>query len=203
MPFQPVPNATEVAMRYIQDGQTVTNIWAVSTASAPTPELLAEIGAVFDSWNSASLTTLQSNTVTLTEIELRYLGDATGPTLLYTPTGTQTGSDVSPALPNHNTITVKLGTASAGRSFRGRKYHIGLVESMVTANRVNPVTLSNLLEVYQELRQLLETTTAKLGVVSRVANGAPRTNGIITVVTGMSIDPVVDSQRRRLPGRGS
>ena len=39
-------------------------------------------------------------------------------------------------------------------------------------------------------------------VVSRYENNAPRAEGIATLVDRLSSDGVIDSQRRRLPGRG-
>lgn len=112
------------------------------------------------------------------------------------------GTGGSVQLPNNVTLCIKWTTENRGRSFRGRTYHVGLTESQVTDNEVVAVAMGQFTTAYGALLTDLATAGWPLVIASRYANNQPRITGVATLVTGFSIDPFIDSQRRRLPGRG-
>jgi len=115
------------------------------------------------------------------------------------------GTLASPALPNHVTVATTHRTALRGKSFRGRSFWIGLAESQVTANTVASGTVSSIGIFWENARLLDSSPTADFWrqvVLSYVSNGAVRATPVATPVTSFSTNPTIDSQRRRLPGRG-
>ena len=111
---------------------------------------------------------------------------------------------VDPALPNSIALAVKKTTGLRGRSFRGRIYHYGLTESQVQSNQVEQSVADSILAAWTNF---LTVTTAdatwQMVVASRYENNLPRTTGVVTEVSTLTIvDNTVDNQRRRLPGRG-
>jgi hypothetical protein len=115
------------------------------------------------------------------------------------------GTDASPSLPNHVTVAVSFRTAQRGRSYRGRAYHVGLTEADVTANTVASAHLTSMQTAYEDIMAVSSGAAVdfwKLHVLSYFSNGSVRQTPVATLVTGIAINPTIDSQRRRLPGRG-
>jgi len=114
------------------------------------------------------------------------------------------GAQSGASLPNNVALVLTKRTQFRGRSYRGRIYHGGIPETSVTGNTVAAGYVTTAIANYTNLLAL----TTSLGVwemvvVSRYTNNAPRSSGIFSNVTGFTSDGVVDSQRRRLPGRGA
>jgi hypothetical protein len=114
------------------------------------------------------------------------------------------GTNASPQLPNNVTVAVKWSTGFAGRSFRGRTYHIGMPENSTVSNQVSAGPLADLNTAYAALIGVPPATDASmtLVVVSKFHANAPRLAGVTTPILARSINPTIDSQRRRLPERG-
>ena len=76
----------------------------------------------------------------------------------------------------------------------------------MTENTIDSTFASNIVGAYLQL--VNPSTVLPAGwiwvVVSKQASGLPRTAGVFTeVFQALVVDLIVDSQRRRLPGRGS
>jgi len=106
-------------------------------------------------------------------------------------------------VPNNVAVVVKWITANRGRSYRGRTYHLGIPQGSVTGSVLTTGYRTSLVQAYSNFVLLGTTPTWTLSVASRYSNGQPRTNGVITPINALSINPTVDSQRRRLPERGA
>ena len=105
-------------------------------------------------------------------------------------------------MPNATTIAVKKNTGRAGRSYRGRVYHVGLTEIQVQDNRITPTATAAINTAYSTLITRYTAINCEWVVASTQNNNVPRVVGVATPIVGVSVDPVIDSQRRRLPGRG-
>lgn len=201
MPFVPISNAAEVVFFIRQDGQELRNVshFTVTTPPYTGPELedlLDEIEAwllLWQPWVSA--------TATLYQLSAKALNSETGVQRIRAVNypGTKAGE----ALAANATVAIKKVTGLAGRSNRGRWYHPGLVEADTTLNTIVAGTLSGLKTLYDGLTLLTGGFVHHLAVASKFTNGAPRVVGVATEVIEHVIDPIVDSQRRRLPGRGA
>lgn len=204
MPFVPVPETIQVEMRMRLDGQKVENtlyfhkIGGWSAADVP-----VAYNALLLWWNNNYAVPL-SSALTLNEIAIKDLSSETGFGFeISTPVPKPAGDSAEPALPNNVALCVSFRTASRGRSFRGRNFVPGLPRTSVTQNTVDSTQAGLISDAYNELLTVADSLGADWVVVSRFSGNAPRVTGVHTVITGATIvDLTVDSQRRRLPGRG-
>jgi hypothetical protein len=161
-------------------------------------------------WWQDAYAGLASDNVRLREIVATDMGSPTGPQVsIAAPIGT-VGDQSGPQLPNNNTLTVSFRTANRGRSFRGRNYVVGLVRDNVLDNNVVIGYANQVQTVYEQLLPTGTILTDGTWVIASRFSGVdgdgkpiPRAVGVTTPVTSVVIvDGIVDSQRRRLPGRG-
>lgn len=205
MPFVPNANVAMVELRYLWDSQRVENTLYFDRGSAPNLTQMGELAALLATWWTTHLAPLTSDQVSLQEVVVTSMESETAPSLVYTFSLPEPGTATSPSLPNNTSIAIKFNTAGRGRSARGRNYVVGLVENVVTNNAVSPIHAAAVQAAYLELFMLLGDMTSPWTwvVYSRFADGDPRATGLAQAVTSVSFsDLVIDSQRRRLPGRG-
>lgn len=204
MVFVPVNQVAMSELVYLYQGQITENTlyWNYSLGwSIENQTNLAVM--LLDYWNEA-FKPLQPSDLSLIKIKVTDLTTQNSPGIEYTATLPIAGTGAGNPLPNSVTMAVKFSTGFRGRSFRGRNYVCGLFTSSVLGNQVVPTALSAWQSAYAGLMAVQgEGFNPIWGVVSRFTNKAPRTAGIFTEITGVSIDPNVDSQRRRLAGRGA
>jgi len=199
----PTENVAEVTMTFLQDGQYLINKHAFLNTAGWDEGSLNNLGTAVREWWDTNLKAKVTNQVQLVAIECVDLTAGSGLGTAVTTGLPITGTSAQPAPPNNVTLSIKKATGLIGRSFRGRTYHVGLPENVVTNNTVDTAFVGQLRDAYDALKQPLGALIpVDLCVLSEWADGAPRTEGICTVVTGIGVDPIVDSQRRRLPGRG-
>lgn len=106
-------------------------------------------------------------------------------------------------LPGGSALVVKQTTGHTGRSFRGRSYICGLDEQQVTRNQVDGSYRNDIVSAFIAFIDDVETTMECTHVVaSYCQNGSWLSTAQLTEITGYSADIFVDSQRRRLTGRG-
>jgi len=207
MPFIPVPNTAEAVLRYVQDGQKLANVFHAEWPAPPSIVELSDLALDLRDWWIANMRPIVGNNVTLEQVAAKSLHSAGAPAVEF-PVPAGTGADPAPALPNCCTVTVKWLTGLAGRSFRGRSYHVGLTEAQVTNNNIIPASLSVIAAAYNLLIPALTQATRTMVVVSKysgvdaLGRPIPRSAGVTTQITESFMDAVVDTQRRRLPGRG-
>ena len=204
MPFVPVPTTGEFHMIFTQDGQVVENVFHVQFELGPTAEDLEGAAEVLKDWWNTELRPSCATNLTLQRIEGVDISDQAGEAIVYSGGLPLTGgASGATAFPNHVTFAVKWGTGLRGRSYRGRTYHLGLTENSVTGNTIGGASITTFLAAYGALIEDLSTEDYTLVVASKYHNKGPRTTGVATPILSCSIDPTVDSQRRRLPGRGA
>jgi len=210
MPFIPVANVLETEVRMLLDNQKIENTlywfkdvgWEVADAVALAGDLLVW-------WNTFYAVPL-STQLSLREIYCTDLSSATGFTHTQpAPAPAPTGDVDFESEPNQVAIAISFRTNQRGRSFRGRNFVSGLPGNGVLQNTVEPGTVANIVAAYNELLAVAAANGAEWSVVSRYsgvdADGdpIPRAAGISTTITSViAVDPTVDSQRRRSPGRG-
>lgn len=204
MPFVPLPNTIKVEMCYSQDSQKVENVFHVRTPNPINESELDSVHGLFYTWYSQYLQPYQSNTLLATRYILTDASQQYGIGKEYAPGVVNSGAvSSSPALPNHVSLAIKWNTGLRGRSYRGRTYHLGLVEADVVGNNVISVTLANIIDNYEAILSILDAQGYTLVVASKFQGNAPRTTGVTTPILTVTSDGTVDSQRRRLPGRGA
>lgn len=202
-PYIPFLNVAKVEITAEIDNQRVQNVFHMRCDLGWTSQSASDLLGYLDSWLAnvhapvvgahvefveLKLTDLTTQTGLVAELQIGTIGELTG-----------VGQD---ALPNGTAVVVKWTTAARGRSYRGRTYHFGLTQSQVTLNNLEPAARTAIGASYNTMFTQMQARGWPMVVASRVNNGVLRTTGVATVITGWSIDPVIDSQRRRLPGRG-
>ena len=116
------------------------------------------------------------------------------------------GAYGGPPLPMNVCLAIKRFTNMLGRSGRGRVYFPIWNENMLAgASAVGAAVSGTIITQLEAFQAAIESalTPAVLVVISTETLGSPRPVGITNPITGWAAtDQVVDSQRRRLPGRG-
>jgi len=205
MAFVPAPNIVMVELRCTLDGQNVENRFHVNVFHEPTTFDLQSVANVVSNAVIEQWIPQLPDALTFREIHLRSLHDANAIELTAAFPSNTTGSLVSLVLPSNVTLCVSLRSNASGRSARGRLYWMGLCELDVSGNNIGLTRSGGIVDAVQFLIDALQTVEYAWVIVSYIANNAPRVGGPVyfVVTTALIVDSVVDSQRRRLPGRGS
>lgn len=206
MPFVPTANVISVELITLVNGQLVENVWNVLSGTTPVAEAaLDRIQAKFEVWRVASLRARQGTACVAQKWALRDLTSEASFAKEYPVTANAAGTIANSILPNNCTIAIKWSTGLAGRSFRGRTFHVGLTLGQYNSNLINTGEQASLITCYTALRTGLlgGGTTDTLVVLSKWEDGALRSAGVATPITGVTVEANLDSQRRRLNTRGS
>jgi hypothetical protein len=210
MPFVPVPDTVMVEAVFELHGQVVENTYyfvsAVPWTEVNITSLLDELRIVITS----TLLPLLSSAITLVRMVGTLLDAADALKIVMAVPAGAAGGQASAGLPNNSAYVVTFNTTGRGRSGRGRNYISGLCTVQETdANTVTSAFRTGLLAFYSELKAAASEIAATMVVVSRFsgvdADGKPipRTVGVTKAITSFTTaDLTLDSQRRRLPGRG-
>lgn len=204
MPFIPVPDTALVKIRALWDGQRVENtLYFTREVGSWNEALLTGLAAAIGTWWVTSMLPNLSAAYIMNSIFVQNLDVEFGEVAEDFSTSGEDGGQVSGSLPNNVSWVIKFLTGQSGRSFRGRNYIPGLTTAMVTGDYVALGFAEATKAAYEELLAPLFADTAWT-VVSRQQNLLPLAVGEATKVTSVGYtDLIVDSRRRRLPGRGA
>lgn len=205
MPYIPVSDTVMAELFMIWDSQLIETVLHFSPVVAGyNLAQMGDLGDALVTWWGTNIKPGMPTTLSLSGVKITDMASETGPVVDVSTGLPVIGTNASPSLPNNVACVFTKRTALRGRSYRGRIYHPGLCESMVTGNTVLASQVTTNITAYNLLRSFTANTKVwKLQVVSRRFEGADRLTGVTEPVTGFTSDGVVDSQRRRLPGRGS
>jgi len=202
LPYQPCPNILKVALSGNVGGEELVNTLHYGRPTAwDTTDMLTVATGVYDWWvaNMAPLVCDNSgfNLSQATDLTTRTSASVTYSHAL-------TGGTIStPAAPNNVAVCVTLRTDNRGRSYRGRNYVGGIPLSQILGGLYIESTYANeIKEAYEALIGEDFGVGAVWGVLSRTLDKVLRDEGVLTEITSVSVDLALDSQRRRLAGRG-
>ena len=203
MTFIPVPNGIQLCFLFTTDSQNWQFcLMLQKSAGAPTSTDLAQATADGSAWWTSHLKALLAPGTTLNEIIATNMTAQGAPQdrALIGEVGTQIGNE----LPLNACAVVSHRTEKRGRSYRGRSYLSG-----ITSNQINSVTTLNgtataaFANGFAALRTLLDGHGLDQVVASRQHNGVPTSPADTNEVIVNVVDSLIDSQRRRLAGRGT
>lgn len=210
MPFVPITNCVESEIRMRLDSQKIENTlyWKKSTAWSAGDILT--LGNNLLTWWPVYYAPFISSAVTLSEIYLTDLtSDTAGVLSVPAPAPHPAGDREAASLPNNVALTISFRSGQRGRSFRGRNYISGLSEDAVVLNTVDTGVVSDIESGYNALFDVASDSGCFWVIASRYSGvdtdgkPIPRVAGLTTdIISVLVVDPIVDSQRRRLPGRG-
>ena len=204
MPFIPVANTAQVEFRMVWQGQRVENVDYFKFGAPPDPSELVTLGGALQDWWEANYAPFASFTLELREIYITDLTASDAAAVTVAPAVPIPGLNANESLPNNVSAVISFRTSQRGRSFRGRNYICGLTDDQVVNNNVISSAADAIVAAYVALGAVAIANSVDHVVVSRQANNAPRVTGVATPITAyLMTDTTVDSQRRRLPGRGT
>jgi len=201
-PYIPVEDTAEVRMAYVTLGGVANNVINFRKSGGWDATSLGDLAqAVSDAWET-EVSPRVSEDISLDSVTATDLSSATGPQVTL-PAGIS-GANAQPVAPNNVTLAVSFHTNTRGRSYRGRLYHVGMSQSQITGDSIGDAGATATQEAYSDFFDSITTAVsgAEHVVVSRCQDDTWLTDGIATPVTAYSVEPTVDSQRRRLAGRG-
>jgi len=204
MPFQPVEATARVELVQSLSGQNIQNVLYFRQATDYDSTDLATLSAFVLDWWANELSDNLSNQLSLINVTATALHDQAGPQFINTTGLPVTGQVSGDAVPNNCALCVSFRTALIGRAFRGRNFIPGIPEAFVALSVVEATPSAAMVADYALLM-----TTAPAGmtwvVVTRTVNGVLQSPvGLTNPVQSVQlVDRVIDSQRRRLPGRGT
>jgi hypothetical protein len=203
VPFIPVPNGVQLCFDFVTAGQN----WQFclnlrKSAGSPTPTDLSNITDIARDWLiDTLLPDLHEDTtarqVRATDVtvdggtqDIRLVGEA----------GEVTGDPAA----NNACVVISQRTAKRGRSYRGRAYLSGMGGSLVnSATDISSGAASSYATDFAALQTELDTNGFDVVVASRQHNGVVTNPAATNEVIAFVVDTHLDSQRRRLFGRGT
>lgn len=204
MAFIPAENCVSVELRYSLFGENVENTLFFYNPDGVNLTNMATLAGEIDDWWDTQLRPLQSTAVTYRETYVTDLTSVTSPTYSSTVNAGLAGAKAASAgQPGSVTFCITFATAARGRSGRGRNYAVGLVEGDITGNLLVNTQADALVAAYEQLLTLFSFPYDWV-VLSSYTGGAPRTERLVQPVQSVRYaDLAIDSQRRRLAGRGN
>lgn len=205
MAFVPADNVAEIAMHVYHLNEDCVNVFHIKrTGLSMTVADLDALNALIKTWWIENVRGLVSaSTVLWKLVATRLTVQNDVQRELFVTANDGTGTVSYPPMPGGTTCAISWRTANTGKSYRGRTYHIGLTQAAVDGNNLNSGTQTALNEAYADLPNAIHTDTFNTMVVlSRRSNGSARTAAVATPITSVIVGSSIDSQRRRLLGRG-
>jgi hypothetical protein len=205
MAYIPVPEVAHCKLIFNDAGEQCINDLYFSLGATPTAAQLSTLAADLGAWWRNGPANDLSDECTLVQVLATDLGSQFGAQGSFS--SGWPGQITSEQVPNNVSPCISFRTGFRGRSFRGRNYLVGLPSQSVLVNTLDSAWMATMVGYYQQLIDHTAGITESAWdwvVVSRFLDGGPRVTGIFTFVsTVLFTDNIVDSQRRRLPGRGS
>lgn len=190
-------------MEFVIAGQIVVVTLGFSRPTAPTTAQMDALNTVVKDWWDTDMKSRFSTAIALYTVRCydQSAEDAPRRDLPVSPViaGLVGGNPT----PNNATIALTHYTGKRGRSYRGRNYLPGIPQAEVmAATTFNSGLATFLVSKFVTLNALAAAGGWTHSVLSRYLNKAARTTGVATPITAYGADAWIDSQRRRLAGRG-
>jgi hypothetical protein len=156
-----------------------------------------------DGWKTYMLPVLSDEYI-LRETYAVSLDSDTAPAATATTVPAVTGgNNTGGPLPGSVSLCLSLRTEGRGRSSRGRQYISGFRDIAIDGNRFTDAKADAVVAAFSDYATQSFGGQAVLVVVSRVQDKVQRAQALVQQVTAIIVtDTFVDSQRRRLTGRG-
>lgn len=207
MAFVPVPKTVSCAIIGELFGQSIQNVINLTFPDDPLASVVAQAAASVGEWAVGELCPILS-------IEYKYLRteaqdiSAEGMPAFTNVVGTGTeGGVASGSSPGGTCIAMSFRSGYGGRSYRGRNFISGIPLAEMDGNQISSTFGAALIAAYEALMPdyvFDDLPDALHTIVSRFHLGAPRVAGLASpVLTYLLTNLDVDSQRRRLTGRGT
>lgn len=203
-PFIPVPNTASVELIYQQIGEVSENVFKCYKGTPFSLSDLQALRGVVNTWDSATASAVRTSSASLFRIRTKALDSLGSPMEDYYLPTPRPGTIVGTNAPLNMAFCVKLGTGHSGRSYRGRWYWGNLTMNQTSdAGHMAVVSANLAVAALNTLVANLAAAGYTMCVTSYMTGGVWRASGLNTAITtAVATDTLLDSMRRRLPGRG-
>ena len=217
MPFIPAENTAQVRINQRLHDQDITNTFYVQKNSEwGTADLIALANLVIAWWNDDLSDNLSIN-LGLSSVSARSMQAEDAPGVeIGAPPGSA-GLLPAQAMPGNVALVVKHTTGLTGRNRRGRTFVAGITEVQAEGNLIAALARDAIVVAFGELRNDLiaagythvvasfydGTALVPRGDGQIIKRPVPRATALLTPVEGYIADVELDSQRKRLTGRGA
>lgn len=206
MPFVPFSGlVAKSALIFSCFGQEIVNtLWfeRVDETEWSAPAL-GTLNAQLKTWWETEMAQSMPNDLSLVRITSKKMDSATS---LYAELFVldTTGQNAGTVAPLNVCLTVKFTSDLSGRSYHGRNYISAIVVTNLDGNQIDAIWATAIVNGYAALGDYLNAVDCQHVIASTETEGEERETGVTVPVRGYSVtDYNVDSQRRRLTGRGS
>lgn len=217
MPFIPAENTAQVRVNQTLHDEKITNTFYVSKNSEWGTADLQALADIFISWWNDDFSDNLSVDIGLSSVSARSMQAEDAPGVEIGAPPLSVGLGLGPAQPGNVALVVKHTTGLTGRNRRGRTYVGGLQDTSTTGNVIEDAVRDAIVLSFGELRTRL-IAAGYVHVVASFYNGftlvdfpdgtvrkvpTPRATALLTPVEAYLADNQLDSQRKRLAGRGN
>lgn len=204
MSFVETPNIVEVQFRCTFQGSQTMNRIHVNVMHEPTEADCIAVASDCAGWWVDNVAALVNVSLALREVYVKSLATQPGPEATFSAGLPLTGSLSGEALPANCSLAVSLRSNLTGRSSRGRWFWQGFEEGQCNGSIVSSGTIASIDAAMTNLADVIDSGGWTWTIVSYFSEGVPRPGGPVyfSVQDILLVDNVIDSQRRRLPGRG-
>lgn len=203
MAFIPIPNGVQVCFQFtaaLQNWQFCLMLRKQS--GAPVQADLVSAATIGKDWWNTNLKVRVSDEVTCNRVVATNM-TAQGAAQAVVTSGVA-GTVAAISAPLNAALVISLRTALRGRSYRGRIYFGGIpVNNLLNATEVIALYASNVLNEFVALSALYAGAGFEQIVASKQHNGVTTNPAVTNPVTAFVCNAQIDSQRRRLFGRGT
>lgn len=204
MPDLPVPDTMQAETIFTLFGQTIENVYHIVSPTGVDAAALLDCAEAVHDWVGASLMPKMPDQVTYVRTEVKNISIPAGGMVVRVPSGVVTGAIAGGAEPGGTTFSIALRTGNTGRSYRGRKFVPAVPVIHRVGNGVAAAWANDLVTVFNDLRTALAAFNQVLVIVSRIQDNLELLIPITTEVIAVNYTNLdIDSQRRRLTGRGT
>lgn len=205
------PNTALIEVNMLTNGEHAQNTFYVEGLTPMGTADLEELCTQVEAWWKLYAIQEYTTKTELVSISAKAQDSATAPVWEISVTASNVGTLVADAAPNNVAFCLSFLTALGGRSYRGRNYICGIPITVISGNAITSAYANAWITNYETLLSELAILNRTMVVVSKYSGvnpttgkPIPRVSGITTPITGFKwVNLDLDSQRRRLPGRGS
>jgi hypothetical protein len=195
-----IPNWIYGVLQMQSLGQIIETTFSLRKDSGPTPNGTSLVQLATDWWNhhATELRACYTTGTNFMSVTLRDMSGASGAEGVYTlPPGTN-GTTATGSLPLGSALVASLRSSTVGRSGRGRWYFGGLPGDKQVGNTMSGSYIVQLLSAAGLMASFSGNST-----FATTACVASRTHAALYPIISVLADIFIDSQRRRLTGRGT
>lgn len=185
---------------YDNQGQPAENHFHVhrSGVNWPAGEMDTWCVKILTHWTTY-LRPYTTSDVGITKVEAVNLTTAFSEKLIHTTGLPIYGTSGYSSQPQNVTMCVSWHTGGRGKSFNGRTYHVGLPQNVAFQGELHNSDRIDLEAAWGALIPALNDGLHQFIVLSYVQNGIHLSEAARYPITNCTIDPYLDSQKRRLP----